>query len=200
MGSVGEAFGSRAELKARGLRRYAFGKCLREIRSKRKVTLKELSRRTGLSTGALSLIENGFVTPTIETLVKLVRSLGITLSYIMESLEREEGNVCEVIKRENLPTFRPARSHHFLRRVSGKGPGRMDSVVVESHQGRAWELPESFHEGEEFVYILNGTVQVSMGDRVLQLNEGDSLYFDAKFRHKFRGEPGSKMLVVFTLY
>ncbi len=198
MSSTSEALKSRAELRNRLRKRYDFGRCLREVRSRRGITLKELSRLSGLSTGALSLIENGMVTPTIDTLVKLVRSLGITLSYLIECLEREEGGLCEVVKREMLPLFHPARFHHFLRRATGKGSGRMDSVMVESNGDRGWELPESFHEGEEFVYVLAGPIWVTIGDKVLTLDEGDSLYFDARFRHRFRGGPGSRMLVVFT--
>ncbi len=198
MSTMGGALKTRAELRIKLRERYHFGRRLKEMRCKKGITLKELSRLTGLSTGALSLIENGLVTPTIDTLVKLVRSLGTRLSYLVESLEKEGVGICEVVKREMVPLFYPARSHYFLRRASGDGHGRMDSFIVESNQGRAWELPESSHEGEEFVYVLFGEVSVTIGDRELELEEGDSLYFDARFRHRFRGGPGSKMLVVFA--
>ncbi len=198
MTTTGGAMKARAEFRGRLRERCDFGRCLREIRSRRGITLKELSRLTGLSTGALSLIENGLVTPTIGTLVKLARSLDTKLSYLMESVEGEAGGICDVVKREVFPLFYPARSHHFLRRATGKGSGRMDSVIVESNEGREWELPESSHEGEEFVFVLAGPIWVTIGDKALTLEEGDSLYFDARFRHQFRGGPGSKMLVVFT--
>jgi DNA-binding transcriptional MerR regulator/mannose-6-phosphate isomerase-like protein (cupin superfamily) len=162
----------------------AVGLHLRQLRSKRGLSLADVAAEVGISVGFLSALERSRMTASVATLRKLAR---FYKSNILDFFDPSESN---------SPLVRPEK-----RKVLQTGQGvRMEllawgNTVMEPHLFRI--APDSgsgesySHEGEEFLYILKGELQISLNGEQYHLNKGDSFYFESTTQHHWRN-PGSK--------
>src|SRR5438270_8612059 len=150
----------------------AIGGHLRQLRSKRRLSLAEVARAVGISVGFLSALERSQMSGSVGTLRKLAR---FYKTNILDFFDAKEGSGRQV---------RPAE-----RKVLEAGPGvRMEllawgNTVMEPHLFRV--APESgsgesyTHEGEEFLYVLRGQLAITLHDEEYRLRHGDSFYFES---------------------
>jgi len=160
----------------------AIGVRLRQLRTRRGLSLAQVSKAVGISLGFLSALERSHMSASVSTLRKLAR----------------------FYKTNILDFFDPAESNIRLvtpdkRKVLEAGPGvRMEllawgNTVMEPHLFRI--APQSgsgesyTHEGEEFLYILQGEFQISLEDEEYRLQAGDSFYFESATPHRWKN-PG----------
>ena len=154
----------------------------RQLRSRRGLSLAQVAKAVGISVGFLSALERSHMSASVSTLRKLAR----------------------FYKTNILDFFDPAESNIRLvspdkRKVLEAGPGvRMEllawgNTVMEPHLFRI--APHSgsgesyHHEGEEFLYILQGELQISLDEQEYQLQPGDSFYFESATPHSWKN-PG----------
>lgn len=179
------------------------GNKIRELREKKRYTLQELSLKTGLSKALLSQIENNRVIPPIATLLRLAKALDVSLSYFFQ--EEVKGQSVYVTRaNERLRVDR--RQHHKEGEVNyiyealetQKHDKHMEPFYVEFPPMSVEEMVFTSHEGEEFVYVLDGSIEFRTANSIVILNPGDSLYFDAAQGHAFRSltEDTSKAVIV----
>lgn len=185
------------------VRALQIGNKIRELREKKRYTLQELSSKTGLSKALLSQIENNRVIPPIATLLRLAKALDVSLSYFFQD-EVKGRSVYVTRANERLRVDR--RQHHKEGEVNyiyealetQKHDKHMEPFYVEFPPMDVEDLVFTSHEGEEFVYVLDGVIEFRTANTVLILNPGDSLYFDATQGHAFRSlrEDTSKAVIV----
>ncbi len=172
------------------------GAKVKEHRQARKYTLEGLGQRTGLSRSFLSKLENGKVSPSVPTLLKVAQALNTTIGEILDGLTQAD--------EESLVTVRASQRRVQVRGGSSFGYGyerlanRKDSVfevfVVRFTRDR--KPPNPFvHPGHEFDYVLSGEIELVHGDQRLVLDAGDSVYYDSSIPH-FCIARGSKEAVV----
>lgn len=185
------------------VRALQIGNKVRELREKKRYTLQELSSRTGLSKALLSQIENNRVIPPIATLLRLAKALDVSLSYFFQ--EEVKGRSIYLTRaNERLRVDR--RQHHREGEVNyiyealetQKHDKHMEPFYVEFPAMNVEDMVFTSHEGEEFVYVLDGNIEFRTASTVIVLNPGDSLYFDAAQGHAFRslGEDVAKAVIV----
>lgn len=176
------------------------GNQVRKLRNKRDLTLQELANLTGLSKPNLSQIENNFVTPPIATLLKISSALGVTIGYFFQGNEQDSGVV--VVRKEDRCGVAkgPHISHigyQYEPLAYPKVEKSMEPFIVHMEEREADDIVFNNHRGEEFLYVLEGTLEFHRGNNIFTLEEGDSLYFDSIVRHGYRGVGGpAKTLVV----
>jgi quercetin dioxygenase-like cupin family protein len=167
------------------------GKRIKQARLKKKMTHDVLANETGLSTDYLKQIESGKEIPPVGTLLQISRSLEIDSSMLLklESSKREDRVKAYTKRTENYAysTLTPGTENKHLKAFK---------VTVEpqtDHKGVGYQ-----HEGEEFVYVLSGSIEISVGDHVNRLKKGASLHFNSGIRHmmKNRGKTKTELLVV----
>lgn len=161
---------------------------LRRLRLERKLSLAAVARRTGISVGFLSALERGQMSASVGTLRKLARFYNM---HILDFFNPSEANPRLV---------RPGE-----RKRLEAGPGvRMEllswgNTVMEPHLFRVAPSAgsgESYtHEGEEFLYILQGTLEISLDGEGFRLEPGDSFYFESSTPHRWLN-PGQKETIV----
>ncbi len=170
---------------------------IRELRMRRGYTLKEVSQMTGFSTALLSQIENNVVSPPISTLWKIAEALGVKIGYFFQESPQESIDYALVRKGKGKPTARretyPNLSFYSL--AFGKMDRKMDPYLVEFDRDENCNRAIS-HEGEEFIYVLEGSLKIHLGDKVIELREGDSIYYDSRVSHCVEGKKGTKFLAV----
>ncbi|OED41254.1 transcriptional regulator [Endozoicomonas sp. (ex Bugula neritina AB1)] len=162
------------------------GKRVRDIRLSQNLTLEEASKLTGLARSTLSKIENEQISPTFSAVTKLVNGLGIDIPQLFVAPRQKKNAIGR-------------------RDITRKGEGKLHPTTTYEHELLATELSgkkmipyrtricaRSFsdyqewirHDGEEFLLVLSGQVLFySEHYQPVELNEGDSTYYDAGMGH-----------------
>ena len=176
---------------------------VRELRGERGWSLDQASCRAGLSTAALSKIENGLMSPTYEAVKKLAAGLGLSVPRLFTPRRRRRmaGRLEVTRSEEGIPHETSTSAHSFLGgTVGGKRMlpclGRIRARTIDEHGG--WTR----HEGEEFLYVLSGSVRLhTEGNPPVVMHCGDSAYYDAASGHNLvsLGEEDATVLWVTSI-
>jgi len=166
------------------------GKKIREIRKKGGLVLQDLSDRTGLSKPLLSQIEKETVSPPIATLLKISKALNTNISFFFQDDGSEE-KVIVVRKDESKVIdsryFGREESGYYYEALAFKKPQKyMEPFLVEFKRKRVDQLSYFSHDGEEFIYLLEGTLEFRTENQQYILQPGDSLYFESSIPHAYR--------------
>jgi len=177
-------------------------KNIRKIRSSRKISLGRLAKLTGLTKGYVSKIENSDKAPPFSTLIKIANALNADIqSFIADDSEVPENtNLSIVRKGESKKASRGTLYEYFHKALAHNKIGKnMEPLIVEPPLE---ETATFSHEGEEFVYVLDGSHEFHYDGKKYILNEGDSVYFDSILSHGGRsiGNKRAKLLVVIYSY
>ena len=159
------------------------GKRIKEYRMKKGLTLQKLAEKTGFTRGYLSKVENTKKAPPISTLIVLAKALGISLSEILG--ETEEKNKISLVKKierrvvaRNGTVFGysyQTLAHKFYKK-------QMEPYIL-TLPVKPKQTPLYQHEGEEILFVLEGTMKFFHGDLEFIVEKGDCLYFDASIPH-----------------
>ena len=176
------------------------GNQVKKLRTKRSLTLQDLADLTGLSKPNLSQIENNLVTPPIATLLKIATALGVPIGYFFQE-SPQQINMIVVRKEDRYGVAKgPHISHigyQYEPLAYPKIDKSMEPFIVEMEEREASDIVFNNHRGEEFLFVLRGSLEFCYGDDNVTLEEGDSLYFDSIVPHGYRGIGGpAKTLVV----
>jgi quercetin dioxygenase-like cupin family protein len=192
-----------SETLASGLRTYGIGEKLRALRLRKKMGLVELGQHTALSPALLSKIERGRMFPTLPTLLRVALVFSVGLDHFFSDLRRRPAlAVVRAADRQSFPdrpgTRRPAYRFECLDYpVTDR---RLNAYHVEFEPaGREPARPHQ-HEGAEVVFVIGGTLAITVGDEEHVLRAGDSIYFDPSPPHSYRrvGGRACRAVVVTT--
>lgn len=157
---------------------------IRMIRLEKSLTIQELARRSHVSKGLLSKIENSRTIPSLPVFITILQSLDISLKEFFREMVLINGKNYLLIKKEqHLPMEREGRSGFNYRYILSQNMtnGTMEAVLLTVEPGAKGNPTTS--DGYEFKYILNGNCDYQINNEVINLEEGDSLYFDASIPH-----------------
>ena len=179
---------------------------VRRLRQERRLTLQALSDATGLSKPLLSQIENDQVIPPIATLMRISRALKVGLHTFFQ--EDDHSEKCLLVRAEgrrelHRRTFTdvppPPYTYHSL--AYGKRNKNMEPFLVEFQVDQWRDELQVSHEGEEFLFLLEGALEMHFGEQVMELHPGDSVYYESTEPHGFvaRGDiPARALAVLFS--
>ena len=179
------------------------GSKVRELRQKKHYTLQDVAAKTGLSKPFLSQIENDHVVPPVATLLKLARAFDVGLAYFFQdevgidriAITRRD----ERLRVERRPHHRKGEVNYIYEALDTKKTNKhMEPFLVEFPVQDTSEMIFMNHEGEEFLHVLEGTLEFRSTDRLEVLEPGDSIYFESELSHSFRclGENSARAIVV----
>lgn len=164
------------------------GERIRRLRLKRSMGLVELGRHTGLSASFLSQLETGRVVPTLRNLARIAIVFGRDLSYFFEPEPHPLFRVHRRSERVRLPQSGVDDPTYYFESLAYMVPDRqLDPYFAEFVPSkRTAEIRPHVHPGYEFLYLLQGDLEIRHGDRTHSLEAGDSVYFDAATPHAYR--------------
>ena len=170
-----------------GLDRYAVGAKLRELRQRKRMGLAELGRHTGLSPSLLSKIERGKMYPTLPTLLRIALVFSVDLGYFFTV----GGSDVALMRREGRLRFpdRPDETHTSYRFESldyGATERKLSAYLAEFESKPMDDVRLHRHDGDEFLFVVSGTLGLYVEDRELVLEAEDSAYFRASRPHGYR--------------
>ena len=159
------------------------GKRIKEIRSSKGMTLKVLAERTGFTKGYLSRVENSRKAPPVSTLIKIANSMQLNLSKILGETEGTEA-VSLVKKNERVPTAQSSSiSGYYYESLAHKLLSKRMEPYIITMPSNPKEVHTSKHKGEELLFVLEGKMKFTHGDREFLVEEGDCIYFDSGVEH-----------------
>ncbi|GHN01995.1 transcriptional regulator [Cytophagales bacterium WSM2-2] len=162
----------------------AIAKKIREIRQQQGVTLSDLSKRTVLSKSLLSKIENGRTIPSLPVFMNLAKALNTNPSDFFEGTSLHGDKNFIHLKKSSYSTMkkegRMGFEYNFI--LSQMLPGCRWQSYLLTVQPKSESKPTTT-DGFEFKYMIHGRCDYHIGDEVITLEEGDSLYFDASKPH-----------------
>lgn len=164
----------------------AIGHEVRQFRKRLGITVADLASSTGMSVGMLSKIENGNISPSLNTLQSLSRALGAPLSAFFRSFEEPRGaSLVKAGQGVDIERRGTRAGHHYS--LLGHIENNTTGVVVEPYlitlNAESDVFPTFQHDGMEFIHMLQGRVVYRHGDKLYPLEVGDSLFFDADAPH-----------------
>lgn len=169
----------------------AFGERIKALRKQKNLSLDQLANETGLSTAFLKKIESGEVMPPVGALLQISRALEVESGFFLEekktTKKSREKAYSQRTQNYAYTTLSPGARHKHLKAFK---------ILVDpksAHKGVGYQ-----HEGEEFVYVLSGSMEVTVGDHVNKLGPGDSLHFNSGIPHHLKntGDTTAELLVV----
>jgi transcriptional regulator with XRE-family HTH domain len=176
-----------------GLRAYAVGPKVRALRLKKSMGLVELGKHTGLSPAMLSKIERGHLFPTLPTLLRIALVFGVGLDFFF-SAPREKPPLGVVRRKDRLRfTDRmggPDAAFEFESLDYAAVERRLNAYYAEFPAVPPEKLRRHQHAGGEFIYVLQGTLTVQVGEEDHAIEAGDSMYFDSSVLHGYRRSGG----------
>lgn len=178
---------------------------IKELREAAKMSSEELASKANIHPSQLQAVENAELVPSMPTLMGLTRALNVRLGTILDGTEHNGPVVAsadaqpEVMSMSNTNTS--ARKHlNFFSLAQEKPDRNMDPLMVSV--GYVAPAPDtlSHHEGEEFLYVLSGEVELRYGSETYPLSAGQSIYYDSLVPHclstRSENAPAAKVLAV----
>jgi transcriptional regulator with XRE-family HTH domain len=154
----------------------AVGPRLKRLRQRRDVTLAELADETGISTSTLSRLEAGLRRPTLEQLLPLAQAHGVTLDELVDAPPTGDPRINLRATHRDGMTIIP-----LTRR-----PGGIQAYKFVLPRGKDDVQPDlRTHEGYDWVYVLDGTLRLLLGEHDLRLQPGEVAEFDTRTPHWF---------------
>lgn len=182
------------------------GSKVKQLRLKRGLTLQAVSDRTGLSKPSLSQIENNDGAPPIATLIKISHALGVKIGYFFQDAPDQQRLVVVrraarlEIKKLNHADRYAGIGYRYESLAHPMIDKQMEPFIVEIDPLEVDQIPYNTHNGEEFIFVLNGRLEFRSAEQVIELGPEDSIYFDSSISHGLRGLGGQAriMVVVFA--
>ena len=166
----------------------SLGAHVRGIRNNARLTLAEISRRSGLSVSAISKIERDQISPTFFNLMRLAEGYGIHIADLVTT-KASEGHVTArlAVTRKGERSFTEADQYNIASLCGSLQKKRMKPLINRvSPEDLDNPVENIAHHGEEFIYVISGKVQIRTDFyQPIHLEEGDSIYFDSSMPHAF---------------
>jgi transcriptional regulator with XRE-family HTH domain len=161
------------------------GRTARRLRERQNLTLAVVARRAGISSAMLSRLETGRVSPSLETIVALAQTLGVTASVLMQRVGVDDGGAQLIRAGEGLETARSGtrRGHTYHLLAAQRGPRKVFEPFLVTLNDRSEVFPGFQHPGTEFIYLLSGILHYRHGRHTYVLRPGDTLTFRGDVAH-----------------
>jgi len=185
------------DLNAMDLQNIDVGTRLHDLRTERGLSMRGLSRLSGLSTNALSMIERSRTSPSVSTLYKIADALEVPITaFFRLEPTRQKIVFCKASERKRIPVPRG-----LWEGLGGESfTEGVEPLMITLERGANSGHFSMMHSGHEFVLCLEGELQYEVENERFTLLPGDSLLFSAKLEHRWRnaGTSTTQALIVLS--
>jgi len=177
------------------------GERVKRVREKRGLSLNDISQRTGIHTEVLSQIEENEIAPPLGTIIKLAKALEMKMGYFISGDEERAFTIVRRGDRKVVSRYDSKKVQRYGYEFESLAPFKKDRhmepflvTLVPSET----EEERSTHDGQEFIFVLTGKMEVRLGEEIHVLDPGDAIYYDSVVPHlvKCHGTEVTKILAV----
>ncbi|ABK98106.1 helix-turn-helix domain-containing protein [Pelobacter propionicus] len=186
--------------------RNRIGDKITTIRESLGLTREQLAERCDCSETVIAGLEQGELAPSLTPLIKITRTLGVRLGTLLDDdtmlgpVVTRSGENNGISRVKSLEIASNAGALDFFSLAANKTARHMEPFIINVKPACKGGAPLSSHEGEEFIYILDGTVEVEYGKDLYQLEPGDSIYYDSIVPHQLRSRGSDSARILAVVY
>jgi transcriptional regulator with XRE-family HTH domain len=152
------------------------GPMIRRLRKEKKLTLKSVAAKAGISEGFLSQVENNVNSPSVDTLVKICNAIEVNTGDLLNLAENQQK--LNIIRRTDLDDVEIPRAGFATRRfVPPENRTVVDSAVLIIAPGKSIPIRKNLKSGQEMLCMLKGTLELNHGDQTVIMGEGDMAHY-----------------------
>ena len=182
------------------------GEKIKSIRETTQISVSELAERTGLAEEQINRIENNVDIPSLAPLIKIARALGVRLGTFLDDQDevgavvcrKEELNNSTISFSNNAMNARTHMQYHSL--SNSKADRHMEPFIIDIQTTEETNYELSSHEGEEFIFVMEGAVEIAYGKKNHIIEAGDSIYYDSIVPHHVHGYKGQAAKILAVVY
>jgi len=186
------------------------GEKIKNVREMKNISVEEIAQRSGLSEEQILRIEGNEDFPSLSPLIKIARVLGVRLGTFLDDQQELGPVICRKKSLDsdvgigftnNATTKNKYMSYHAL--SQDKSGRHMEPFMIDILPAKDANFIFSTHEGEEFIFVLEGMIEINYGKNTYHLNEGDSIYYDSIVAHHVHAgndQPAKILGVIYTPY
>ena len=172
---------------------YYFGDKLRTIREKKKLTLKEIANKIGVSESLISQIETNKVSPAIDTLLRIVDVLELDLEYLFSDFKRSKKVNLVKYNDRNKIVLHDVVYEQLSKTLGNDKEHQMEAYYLEIKESGEKGSKEYGHKGRELGIIIEGEGEFTIGNKSFKLSKGDSISFDSDVPHVLKNTSNTKL-------
>jgi quercetin dioxygenase-like cupin family protein len=173
----------------------SFGGQMRQLRQAKKVSLESLASRTGFSERYLKGIEEGITVPPVSAVIQIAKALSIDSGSFLSAEDQEDS---ERKRRESF--FKRTQAYSYKTLTPYAETKHMKAFLVTIDPKQDHQMVEYRHEGEEFLYVLKGELEVNVGGNPHLLKKGQTLHFDSGLPHKLHNLSDEEAQLIVVIY
>jgi len=181
------------------------GEKIKQIRELKKVSKEELAGRSGMEISMIQKIEEEINVPSLAPLIKIARALGVRLGTFLDDSDSFGPVVVRSDEHHKGVRFTSqsseSREHlNFFSLAFDKAGRNMEPFIVDIEPGLKSDYMLSSHEGEEFIYVLEGEIEINYGKEIYKLAKGDSIYLDSIVLHNVHAGSNQSARILAVIY
>ncbi len=165
------------------------GRKIKQIRENEDMSVEKLAQLSDTSIAMIESIENGDLVPSLTPLLQIARALGVRLGTFLDDDPQDTPVLVKNGKSDKVIRFSGNSDNNnkvtldFHSLASNKADRNMETFIIDVYSPKDEELKTSSHEGEEFIYVLKGDIEIIYGKEKYALSAGDSIYYDSVIPH-----------------
>lgn len=176
------------------------------LREAHHISQQDLADRTGADLATIQGLEAGELPPSLAPLIKITRALGVRLGTLMDDDENlgpayiSQSQMKEVVRMKSLETASDAGDLSYFSLAAGHPSRHMDPFIITISPSGELDHKLVGHEGEEFLFGLEGEVEIEYGKELYVLHPGESIYYDSIVPHQVRAHKGQTAKFLACVY
>lgn len=181
------------------------GEKIQQIRELQGLTPEQLAERASSPVELITALEAGELIPSLTPLMKLARALGVRLGTFLDDMEQASPVIVRQGKSDDVVRFAgdtgvTKSTLDLVPLAAGKSDRHMEPFIVDVHPPQSAKHDLSSHEGEEFIYVLSGEIEIFYGKDIHKISAGDSIYYDSIVPHHLHAANGTDAQILAVVY
>lgn len=177
------------------------GERVRSVREKRGLSLQDISRRTDIDRSLLAQIEGGVFTPPLGMVIKLAKALEMKMGYFISGDEDRAYTIVRRDDRKEIARYDSKKTKYHGYEYESLAPHKKDRHMepfLVTLEPAVTDEERSTHDGQEFIFVLQGRMEVRLEKEIHILEPGDAIYYDSAVPHlvKCHGKETTKIMAV----
>ena len=173
----------------------SFGQRIKKLREDRKMSMADLAERTGQPPEFIEQVESDSLTPPVSFLLQLSNALQMDPSNFLTEQEK-----IQIDGKRQEGFVKRTQNYSYRTLTPGAEDKHLRSFMVTIEPKEKHKMVEYKHPGEEFIFVYKGELELTLGNKVSFLKQGETIHFDSETKHKLRNISDEKCELIVTLY
>jgi electron transfer flavoprotein alpha subunit len=173
----------------------SFGQRIKKLREDRKMNLEDLAEKTGQPPEFIEQVESDSLIPPVSFLLQLSQALQIDPSHFLTEQEK-----MQIDGKRQEAFVKRTQNYSYRTLTPGAADKHLRSFMVTIEPREKHKIVEYKHPGEEFIFVYKGELELTLGNKLHHLKQGETIHFDSETKHKLRNISDEKCELIVTLY